>query len=122
MPASPGAPPPPTSATPSTPLQSGQGTAGVTDMVTQLQGIVKQLSNGYMNGQSLISALQAINFPQNLKGYTIGTLPASPSIGQMAYVTDAASGLSWGAAIGAGGHGTTYLVWNGPSGWTVVGK
>lgn len=109
MPASPGTPTPP------------QGTAGGTDIVVQLQGIVRQLSSSNTNASAIISALQAINFPQNVKGYTVAGLPSSPTIGTVAYVTDGTSGLSWGNTV-TGGHSTKYLVWYNGAAWTVVGS
>lgn len=101
---------------------AAQGTAGSTDVVIQLRGVVQQLSSSNTNMKALIAALQAVAFPQSLKGYTVATLPSSPSLGTLAFVTDAASGLAWGVGIGAGGHSTTYLAWFGSGGWTVVGK
>ena len=53
--------------------------------------------------------------------YTFATLPTG-AIGRMAVITDANSGLGWGSTVTAGGHSTTYLIWYGPSGWTVLGK
>jgi len=53
--------------------------------------------------------------------YTVATLPGSPTKGQVAYVTDGTSGLSWGATV-TGGHSTIYLVWYNGSNWTVLGK
>ena len=97
----------------------GQGSAGSTDLVTQLQGIVRQLSTGNANALKLIAAINS-GFPKTLDGYTVATLPASPSVGQMAYVTDGTAGLSWGANV-SGGHSTTYLVWWQGLNWTVVG-
>ena len=103
------------------PTAPGQGSAGSTDVVTAIQGVIRQLSSSNANLLSLITAIKAINFPQNLNGYTVATLPSSPSLGQMAYVTDGTSGLAWGATA-TGGHSTYYVVgWNGAN-WTVVGK
>ena len=53
--------------------------------------------------------------------YTILTLPASPSLGWVTFVTDGAAGLAPGAAL-AGGGTTKYLVWFNGTGWTVIGK
>lgn len=106
----------------------GQGSSGGTDFVTALQGIIKQLSSSNKNTTtlnanmvSLIAAIQAVNFPQNVKGYTVATLPSSPAIGTLAYVTDGTSGLAWGATL-TGGHTTTYLGWWNGANWTVLGK
>ena len=98
-----------------------QGTGSIGDVVTALQGVIRQLSSANTNMLSLITAIQAINFPQNLKGYTVATLPSSPAIGAMAYVTDGTAGLAWGATV-TGGHSTKYLVWWNGSAWTVVGE
>ena len=107
--------------TPAPQNQAGQGSAGSTDIATQLLGVVRQLSNAYQNMLKLIAAVEAVNFPQNVKGYTVATLPSSPTLGQIAYVTDGTSGLSWGAAA-TGGHSTFYIVnWNGTQ-WSVMGK
>jgi hypothetical protein len=99
----------------------GQGSAGSTDIATKLSGVISQLSSANSNMLTLITAIKAINFPQNVKGYTVATLPASPAIGQMAYVTDGTSGLTWGATV-TGGHSTKYLVWYNGANWTVVGE
>lgn len=99
----------------------GQGTASSGDVVTQLKGITSQLSTANSNMLTLITALQAINFPQSLKGYTVAGLPSSPSIGSLAYITDGTAGLAWGAPA-TGGHSTTYLCWWNGAAWTVVGK
>lgn len=100
---------------------AGQGSTSSSDLATQLAAIVRNLSNNYTALQSLIAAIQAVNFPQNLKGYTVSTLPSSPTFGELAYVTDGTSGLSWGAQA-TGGHSTFYIVnWNG-SQWSVMGK
>jgi hypothetical protein len=58
MPASPGYQPP------------GQGTAGSTDVVTALQGIIRQLASGNKNTLTLISALEAL-FPQVFGSFTL---------------------------------------------------
>jgi hypothetical protein len=52
--------------------------------------------------------------------YTVSTLPASPKIGQMAIVTDGATGQTWAQNISGGGT-ARYLVWWNGSHWTVVG-
>lgn len=101
--------------------QPAQGTAGSTDIVTQLQGVIRQLSANYGQMTKLIATIQAVNFPENVKGYTVATLPSSPSIGSMAYVTDGTSGLSWGNTV-TGGHSTKYLVWWNGANWTVLGE
>ena len=104
------APPPP-----------GQGSSGATDIVTQLQGIVRQFSTSNKEMLTLISTIAAL-FPQKLYGYTVATLP-TPSIGMVAYVTDGDSGLAWGATvINSGAGATKYLCWFNGSHWTVSGK
>jgi hypothetical protein len=52
--------------------------------------------------------------------YTVATLPASPTVGQLAYVTDGAASLGWAAPISGGGH-SRYYVWYNGANWTVVG-
>lgn len=39
------------------PTAPGQGTAGSTDVVVALQGIIRQLTNIYKNGQDIITAI-----------------------------------------------------------------
>lgn len=53
--------------------------------------------------------------------YTVGTLPATPSVGQLAVVTDGTASLSWGAVI-VGGSTNIYIVWYNGTSWTVLGK
>ena|ERR1700677_4469181 len=60
MPAAPGAPPPAT----------GQGSSGGTDIVTSLQGIIRQLSNANANTLTLISAIQSV-FPRITGSFTL---------------------------------------------------
>jgi hypothetical protein len=98
----------------------GQGSSGGTDIVTQLTGIVRQFSNANTNTLALIAALQAA-FPRTVLGYTVATLPASPAIGTLAYVTDGAGALAWGANISGGGAATYLVFWNGTH-FTVAGK
>src|SRR5881397_3963482 len=52
---------------------------------------------------------------------TVAALPASPSTGQIAAVSDGLGGLTWGATVVTGGS-SKYLVWWNGSNWTVVGK
>jgi hypothetical protein len=99
----------------------GQGSAGSTDLATKLAGIISQLSAANTNMLTLIAAVKAVNFPQNVKGYLVASLPSSPTIGQMAYVTDGASGAAWGTTP-TGGHSTKYLCWFNGSAWTIVGE
>jgi hypothetical protein len=100
----------------------GQGTAGSTDIVSTLQGVVRQLSNANQNMLTLIAALKAVNFPESVKAYTTTTLPASPAIGSIAVITNGAAALAWGANATAATGAVTYLVfWNG-SQWSVLGK
>lgn len=58
MPAAPGSQPP------------GQGSAGSTDIVTAIQGIVRQLSTGNANALTLIAAIQSI-FPRIAGSFTL---------------------------------------------------
>ena len=49
---------------------AGQGTAGGTDIVTQLQGIIRQLSNANTNMLALIAAIQGV-FPRIIGSFTL---------------------------------------------------
>lgn len=101
---------------------AGQASAGAGDIVTQLAGIVRGSSNLYTALQSLIVAIQAVNFPQSINGTIVADLPAAASSrGQLMYVTDGTASLSWGATV-TGGHSTIYLVWSNGVNWTVVGE
>ncbi len=51
----------------------------------------------------------------------VAALPASPSTGQIAAVSDGLGGLTWGATVVTGGS-SKYLVWWNGSNWTIVGK
>lgn len=94
-----------------------QGSSSSTDLVTVLQGIIRQITAGNTQLASIVSALLGVA----LRGYTVATLPASPSLGNMAYVTDGTAALAWGATV-TGAGSTFYIVgWNGVH-WTVVGK
>ena len=53
-------------------------------------------------------------------GYTVATLPTGVA-GMVAYVTDGAAALAWGATV-TGGSTTHYLCWYNGTNWTVVGK
>jgi Repeat of unknown function (DUF5907) len=53
-------------------------------------------------------------------GVTVANLPTGVA-GMVAYVTDGAASLAWGATV-TGGSTTPYLVWYNGSAWTVVGK
>jgi hypothetical protein len=104
-----------------TPVTQPQGSTSSGDIVTQLSNLVRGQSNLYLQIGKLITALEAVKFPQSTLSYTVATLPSSPSIGSMANVTDGTSGLAWGATV-TGGHSTPYLVWWNGTNWTVVGK
>jgi hypothetical protein len=58
----------------------------------------------------------------NVAKYTFATLPATPNQGNMAVITDATSGLAWGASVTSGGSSTSYLTWFNGTNWTVMGK
>ena len=94
-----------------------QGAASLGDVTTALQGIIRQITAGNTQLASILAALNGTS----LNGYTVATLPSSPSIGNMAYVSDGGAALAWGATV-TGGASTFYIVgWNGAN-WTVVGK
>lgn len=95
----------------------GQGTAGVTDIVTQLQGIIRQIQLGNTQLASIVSALLGVQ----LQSYTVATLPSSPAVGNMAVVTDGAAAQAWAATI-TGGGSTRYIVWWNGSNWVVMGR
>jgi hypothetical protein len=66
-------------------------------------------------------ALAAPNFELvQLSAMTVAALP-TPVGGRVAYVSDGAAGLSWGATVTEGGT-TSYLVWANGTNWTVVGS
>ena len=52
--------------------------------------------------------------------YTVATLPPTPVVGQMAFVTDGAAGQTWAQNI-VGGSNYRYMVWWNGAHWTVVG-
>jgi hypothetical protein len=52
--------------------------------------------------------------------YTVATLPPSPHVGQVAFVTDGAAGQTWASTVVGGGH-SSYMVWFNGLNWTVVG-
>lgn len=58
---------------------------------------------------------------QGVTSYTVATLPASPTLGRLAAITDGTASLAWGATA-TGGASTKYLVWYNGSGWTILGK
>ena len=72
-----------------------------------------------MAGNLDLNGNQLLN--QGTTSYTVATLPASPTVGRIAVVTDGTSGLAWGATV-TGGHTTSYLVWYNGSTWTILGK
>lgn len=56
-------------------------------------------------------------------GVTIANLPASPTAGQVASITDGDAALALGAtAVNSGAGATKYLVWYNGTNWTVTGK
>lgn len=72
-----------------------------------------------MNGHSIINCPSVI--APVVGGYTVATLPSTPTEGMLVYVTDGTSSLAWGATV-TGGHSTQYLVWYNGTNWTVMGK
>lgn len=98
-------------------IMGGQGSAGSTDLATQLAAIVRNLSNNYTALQNLIVAVQH----GSVSGYTVANLPSTPAIGTLAYVTDGASSIAWGSTVTSGGS-SRYLVWWNGTAWTVIGK
>lgn len=55
-----------------------------------------------------------------LTAVTVATLPPAAA-GAVAYVSDGAASLAWGATV-TGGGSTRYLVWYNGTNWTVAGK
>ena len=117
MPASPGTPTPP------------QGTAGSTDIVSTLQGIVRNLSAIRQSMNSIAKLLAGNNawtgnntFPNvGLNAIPYASLPASPTVGMIACVNNSSVNTWGGTADGAGGF--TVLVWyNSGDIWTVIGQ
>lgn len=72
-----------------------------------------------MTGNLDMNGFQLLN--QGTTSFTVSTLPASPTIGRIAVVTDGTAALAWGATV-TGGSTTKYLVWYNGSAWTVLGK
>lgn len=99
----------------------GQGTAGSTDVVTQLQGIIRQIQQGNVNVTAQLALIVSALLGVNVASYTVATLPSSPAIGNMAAVTDGGAALAWGATV-TGGGSAKYLCWYNGANWTVVGK
>jgi hypothetical protein len=56
-----------------------------------------------------------------LSRFTVATLPASPTLGQFAAVTDGTASLALGATV-TGGGSTPYMVWWNGTNWTVAAK
>lgn len=98
------------------PTNPVQGSSSNTDIVTALQGLIRQVTAGNAQLAAIVTALNG----GSANGYTFATLPTSPAIGNVAYITDGAASLAPGdPAIGGGT--ATYLVWWNASQWTVVG-
>jgi hypothetical protein len=51
----------------------------------------------------------------------VASLPASPTLGQIATVNDGTAALAWGATV-TGGEATKYIVCYNGTNWTVMGK
>lgn len=88
--------------------------------MASLDDVVTYLKSGVQALNRLSTTLQSI-FPNAVSVYTVATLPASPSVGMMAAVTDGAAALAWGATVTGGGSARYVCWWNG-SNWTVIGK
>lgn len=54
-------------------------------------------------------------------GVTVANLPASPTAGEVAYVTDGSATPAWGDTV-TGGGSTKILVWYNGTAWTAIGK
>lgn len=67
---------------------------------------------GNKSGQLNLTVLQSV-------GVAFASLPASPAVGMVAYVTDSTT-ATWGATI-AGGGSDKVLAWYNNSHWTVIG-
>ena len=99
----------------------GQGSAGGTDIVTAIQGIIRQLASGNANTLALIAALEAI-FPRVVGTFTLAasatTVVTQPAIKSTSIVllspTNAAAGTLMGGAkslyISALTPGTSFTV------------
>lgn len=66
-----------------------------------------------------MNGFQILN--QGVTSFTVATLPAFPTIGRLAVITDGTISLAWGATA-TGGSSTKYLVWYNGSAWTILGK
>lgn len=58
----------------------------------------------------------------SIMNFSVTRMPLG-AFGNLATVSDADSGLAWGATVtNTGGGATKYLVWYNSSNWTVLGK
>jgi len=87
--------------------------------ITTAFGSALNTAGDTMTGNLDMNGNQILN--QGATSYTVATLPASPTTGRLAVVTDGAASLAWGATV-TGGASTKYLVWFNGSAWTVLGK
>jgi hypothetical protein len=93
---------------------TGQATSYFTDNGNT---IIVPLSG---NGSAAWVAVERV-FPNYTVASGDNQLPAAGSAGRIAWVTDGAASLVWGATISGGGT-AKYLIWDNNSAWTVIGK
>jgi hypothetical protein len=87
--------------------------AGTSRMVVDVSGVYPGSLTPLGNSAHTWQALY-------LRALTVATLPTAAA-GALAYVSDGAASLAWGATV-TGGGSTKYLVWYNGSNWTVAGK
>jgi hypothetical protein len=73
----------------------------------------------FVNAGSRILRRRAGPYP-SIPSSTFANLPQSPTVGQLAFVTDSNS-VTWGGTVAGGSSSKVLAQWNG-SNWTVVGK
>ena len=92
-------------------ISTGTGTGSVS-ISTPTPGASGTGTNG-LTSRLLINHIRVqTTVPIQLSGYTVATLPATPAIGDIAYVTDALA-PAYGAIIAGGGAVATIVFYNG---------
>ncbi len=105
-------------------LSTGSGTSGDIILKTGGTGAGSTAENAAVTALTIKGATQQVNFANliQLGGVAFANLPASPALGEIAYVTDnSAVSNVWGVALTAGGGTTKSLTWYNGTNWTVIG-
>jgi hypothetical protein len=93
-------------------------------------GHIKQVASFAANSASAVSVNVGVSGTTggivSLAGSTFANLPASPTAGMQAYITDVSTCspdcTTWGASITAGNGSTSRLAWYNGTNWTLIGK